>query len=246
MPKFDTNTPRIPVVVHGIELQAPALFKEGDALPSSIAKYLNQQIATDVAKPLPSRLKAGTLKLKDSKGADLPVPGENEAASDEFKSALQAAYDERFGAFEPGESNRIGVVTVDPVTKLAREFAEPKVTEILTKQGYKVADAKKVKQDNGRTLWSNLIDQFVEANPWTRTLAQQQIDAYNAAAAQAAGEFDLSALKAQPAASTEPGEAGDSTEAGDGSDTLTGGEVEPDVVADPESVADLQNGGGTE
>jgi hypothetical protein len=138
------------------------------------------------------------------------------------------------------------VVTVDPVTKLAREFAEPKVTEILTKQGYKVADAKKVKQDNGRTLWSNLIDQFVEANPWTRTLAQQQIDAYNAAAAQAAGEFDLSALKAQPAASTEPGEAGDSTEAGDGSDTLTGGEVEPDVVADPESVADLQNGGGTE
>lgn len=196
MPQFVQSGPRINLKVNGLALTAPAPFASGHTLTDLEASFLNRQVATAVANPIPKFIKDG------GKGAD--------DASLESVEALQLFYDTRYAAYELGASNRgSGESNIhDPVMLEARKIAAIKVNEILASKGVSVSKAKSTKvQYEGAEVsaHSKFVSQMIEANPGIMDTARAQVEAMKAAAADLS--FDLSDLEGTPAEGVEVEEA---------------------------------------
>lgn len=202
MPIFAPTAPRIPVKINGIAITGPAPYSPGHVLTDPEARYLNRQVVTSVANPLPSAMKAlAEAAAKEGKTYIPPTP-----------EALQAEFDRRYAEYEVGSINRGAPGTpVDPVAKLAHQIASGKVVELLQSKGKNVSAFRKAKDEAHGTVFNKLVAQYIEANAWVKALAESQVKAIAEASGDTADDFDIPDVTEESAAAD--------TQPGDGTDT---------------------------
>jgi hypothetical protein len=187
MPTFDASTPRIDLKVNGVPCTAPAPYAAGDTLTTELASFLNRQVATAVANPIPSRIKRAEAEAKEAgKKFRAPTPEE-----------LQAHFDEAYSAYNPGAINRSTAEPADPVEKAARQLATAKVNELLSRKGKSINAVKAAKDAEGNSVYQSLVTQFLAANPGLYDIARAQVDAMKAMSADV--DIDIPEGVEQPA-----------------------------------------------
>lgn len=174
-----STNPRINLKVNGVPLTAPAPFSPGDTLDASMAAFLNRQIATAVANPIPS-----TIKSMIAEGV---AAGKSEAELQLNPTALQRFYDERYAAYTPGASNRSAATPADPVAKFARAMALDWVKAKIAAKGAKFAAIQKAKTADGSSVLEAMIAKALELNPQFTELAKMQVEAIG----EASDDFDV-------------------------------------------------------
>lgn len=226
MPTFTSTTPRIPVTVAEVKITSPAPFAAGQPLTALQAAFLNRAVASAVANV------HSTSISKLIKGNDTtPAAPKPDAAT------IQADFDTRYAAFEPGQVNRVSVGTpVDSVAKAAHQLATQKVEELLRSKGKKVADIRAAKRPDGSSVFSHLVTQYLAADPSILELAKAL--AAQMATKTAAPDL-LGDLDAEMAAATTTGA---STESATGSDTTTEGGDSVEVVPADSTAAIMAEG----
>lgn len=173
MPHFEPTAPRISLKVAGLALTAPAPFAEGHTLTAPEAAYLNRQVATSVANPIPAALKAEN-EATVAKGLVWVQPSAEE---------LQTQYDARYATFTLGQSNRTSgeTSTSDPVTRFAREIAKTELNKLLKAKGKNIREVMQAKREDGSSAYTYLVSQFLAANPQITDMAKAQVEAMDAA-----------------------------------------------------------------
>lgn len=171
MPAFDTSTPRINLKVADIAITAPAPYVAGYVLSDLDAKFFNRQVATAVGNPIPAAIKAIKAAAVE---AGQPEP-------DITAEALQAEFDKRYAAYEPGASNRgagAGAEPTDPVAVFTRQLAEKELNKQIRDKGRKITDVKAAKvAGTDVSVYVTLRNQLIERDPSFKARAEAMVAA---------------------------------------------------------------------
>jgi hypothetical protein len=215
MPQVNASLARLPLKINGVALTSPSAFAAGHTLTENEAKYLNRQVTTSVANPIPARIKEGAEGYKDLSAEQ-----------------LQAKFDELYAAYELGAATRTGAPgePVDPVERNLHRMAVDWVNGRLKAKGRNINEVKKATDASGASVYANLIKQAIAANPAWRALAEAQV----AAMGETADQFDLDIGDIGLGSDTSPATGSDTTA---GTDTVA--DTNPGVPTDNGAGADV-------
>lgn len=184
MPAFEPTAPRIGLKLSGLPIKAPTIYTAGHALTEAEAKFLNRQVASAVANPIPAIIKA---KREEAVKAGQPAPELN-------ADKLQAFYDQRYAEYEVGAVNRgTGTATADPVARIVRNMAVDLVNAKLRAANKNILAVRQAKDAEGKSVYETIVAKAIEANPQFRELAEAQLKAL--AEVGTIEDMDLSSLE---------------------------------------------------
>ncbi len=208
MPTFTPETPRASYKFADIALTVPEPFAEGHVLTPNEAKFLNRSVAGTVGNQFGGSIRSHLKALDDAnlakfkkgewigevvgegkKQAPKPATVADLGASNEDH---QAAFDEKYGAYELGVSNRGGTgtgSTSDPIAKIAAQIAGNKVKELAKAKGINIRVLMSTKTDTG-TKFNDLVNAYIERTPDVMELAKALYEAAKSIGAEAS-EDDL-------------------------------------------------------
>ena len=151
MPSFAPDAPRIPLIVNGVSITAPAPYTTGHALTEPEAAFMNRMVAGAVGNPYATSL----AKLaKEGKTTEIPTG-----------DALQAAFDKRYEDYTvsvrgTGEASTPST----PLERMIKSLATEKLTALVLAKGLKPSDLRKA-----ATKIVNGVE--TDSTAWDRNLA---------------------------------------------------------------------------
>ena len=155
--KFNTDAPRVPVQIQGIEFTVPIVFEPGHVLSENDAHVLNQTLRENLRNNFASEVKDALEKAKtEGKQPDVEM--------------LQINLDDYLEKYEFGINRGGGRASLDPVEREARDQALKAVKAALKKKGVPIKDVSKEKLDE-------YIDQALEKYPGIREKARVVVEA---------------------------------------------------------------------
>jgi hypothetical protein len=156
MPAIDANLPRKDYVFAEAKVSAPVFFAPGHALTADQAAWASKELASTIGNGFGGDIRRAIAKL------DAEEPGVKHTLTD-LGWDMQSKYDERFAAYEFSGNSRSPAR--DAAEAMAFSMAENIVAAMPKVVALGVTKLRRTKREDGRTVFTALVDQYLEKHP---------------------------------------------------------------------------------